>query len=77
MLSLESETDGSSDEPSTLQHLIPRLQQDALRRRHESRLASPILKKTLSKWQTSFSVQNAPWQVYESPMPRASCLSAM
>ena len=38
MLSMDSETDGSSDEPRTLQDFIPRLQQDALRRRHDSRL---------------------------------------
>ena len=35
---MDSKTDGSSDEPRTLQDFIPRLQQDALRRRHESRL---------------------------------------
>ena len=49
MLRLESDSDGSSEEPRTLQRLIPRLQQDALRQRHESRLVFPNLEEDIVK----------------------------
>ena len=46
---MESETDVSSDEPRTLQRLIPRLQKDALGRRHESSLVFPNLEEDVVK----------------------------